>query len=81
MGAAGESTVSVYDFDWRVPVAVVLGNEHKGLGDAVRKSCDGLVSIPGSGAVESLNVSVATGVLLAEIARQRQAAREAEGKG
>jgi 23S rRNA (guanosine2251-2'-O)-methyltransferase len=81
LGAAGESERSVYDFDWRVPVAVVVGNEQKGLGDAVRKRCDGLVSIPGSGAVESLNVSVATGVLLAEIARQRQAAREAEGKG
>jgi len=72
IGAAGESKLSLYDFDWRVPVALVLGNERKGLGDAVRKNCDGLVSIPGSGAVESLNVSVAAGVLLAEILRQRK---------
>jgi 23S rRNA (guanosine2251-2'-O)-methyltransferase len=74
MGADGESTLSVYDFDWRVPVAVVLGNEQKGLGDSVRKNCDGLVSIPGSGDVESLNVSVAAGILLSEIVRQRGAA-------
>jgi len=73
MGAAGESTISLYDFDWTVPVVLLLGNERKGLGVAVRKRCDGLVSIPGTGGVESLNVSVAAGVLLAEITRQRRA--------
>jgi 23S rRNA (guanosine2251-2'-O)-methyltransferase len=71
MGAAGGSKLSVYDFDWRLPVTVVLGNEQKGLGEVVRKNCDGLISIPGSGAVESLNVSVAAGVVLSEIVRQR----------
>lgn len=71
VGASGEASRSCYDFDWRLPVALVLGNESKGLGTAVRKACDHLVSIPAAGPVESLNVSVAAGVLLGEISRQR----------
>ena len=75
VGASGEASMPVYDFDWKVPVALVLGNERKGLGVAVRKACDQLVAIPSSSRVESLNVSVAAGVLLGEITRQRMAAK------
>jgi TrmH RNA methyltransferase len=53
------------------PCLVLLGNEAKGLSPAARERCDLLVSIPGSGAVDSLNVSVAAGVLLAELSRTK----------
>jgi 23S rRNA (guanosine2251-2'-O)-methyltransferase len=51
---------------------VVVGSEGKGLSRLVRQSCDAVVSIPMSGPAESLNASVAAGVVLAEIARQRR---------
>ncbi len=57
------------------PVVVVAGSEGKGLSRLVRETCDQIVSIPMSSAVESLNAGVATGVTLYEIARQRAAAR------
>ena len=71
IGAAGESPVSLFDFDWIRDVVLVLGSEGAGLSPWVRKRCHGLVSIPGSGAVDSLNVSVAAGIILSEIRRQR----------
>jgi 23S rRNA (guanosine2251-2'-O)-methyltransferase len=52
--------------------AIVLGAEGKGVHDLVRKKCDFLVSIPMLGKVSSLNVSVATGVVLYEVVRQRR---------
>jgi len=71
-GAAGEATSSVYDRDFRVPTAIVMGSEGKGLRRLTREHCDYLVSIPMAGALSSLNVSVATGVCLFEVARQRR---------
>lgn len=59
------------DIDWRVPVALVMGAEGSGLGSEAMKRCDDIVRIPMAGCVESLNVSVATGVLLYEAMRQR----------
>jgi len=56
------------------PVVVVVGSEGKGLSRLVRETCDTTLSIPMAGAVESLNASVATGVVLAEIARRRRIA-------
>lgn len=59
--------------DYNMDCAVVLGAEGKGLHDLVKKKCDFLVSIPMLGQVPSLNVSVAAGVVLYEIVRQRRA--------
>jgi len=71
MGAAGETGLSVYQADFTVPMALVVGAEGKGLRRLTREQCDLLVSLPMLGKVESLNLSVATGVFLYEIMRQR----------
>jgi 23S rRNA (guanosine2251-2'-O)-methyltransferase len=71
IGAAGEAEESIYHFDWDRDVVLVLGSESKGLSHSVRGRCHALVKIPGSGQVESLNVSVAGGVTLSEVLRQR----------
>ncbi|MGA7800814.1 MAG: 23S rRNA (guanosine(2251)-2'-O)-methyltransferase RlmB [Gammaproteobacteria bacterium] len=73
-GAAGEAEQSVYGLDLHGPVALVLGGEGKGLRRLTRELCDGLARIPMAGQVESLNVSVAAGILLFEARRQRLAA-------
>ena len=54
------------------PLVIVVGSEGKGLSRLVRETCDQIVSIPMSSAVESLNAGIATGVTLYEIARQRR---------
>ena len=71
IGAAGEASRSIYEYDWSGPVALVVGNEEKGLGQAVRKKCHDLVRIPSCGYVDSLNVGVATGIILAQIAKAK----------
>lgn len=76
IGAAGEAQESLYHFDWDRDVVLILGSESKGLSHLVRGRCHELVKIPGSGRVESLNLSVAGGVILSEIARQRGSKRE-----
>jgi len=63
-GAAGEADQTLYDIDFKGNVALVLGAEGSGMRRLTREHCDGLVKIPMAGTVESLNVSVATGVLL-----------------
>jgi len=68
-------TGNVYsDFDMKIPLAVVLGGEGKGIRRLVREKCDAIVSIPMRGKINSLNVSVASGIVLFEIIRQRQGA-------
>jgi 23S rRNA (guanosine2251-2'-O)-methyltransferase len=74
VGAAAEATTLYTDWDWKMPSAVFLGNEGSGLHRLVRERCDALVRIPVSGILESLNVSVAAGVLLYEAMRQRKQA-------
>ena len=71
LGAAGETTQTLYTTDFNVPMAIVIGTEGKGLRRLTKEQCDMLVSIPMLGRVESLNLSVATGVLLFEAVRQR----------
>ncbi len=71
MGAAGETAQSIYNSDFTVPMALVVGAEGKGLRRLTKEQCDVLVSVPMLGQVESLNLSVATGVLLYEAVRQR----------
>jgi 23S rRNA (guanosine2251-2'-O)-methyltransferase len=70
-GAAGEGTTSVWDMDWDRPVAIVMGNEGRGLRSRIAEACDYLVSIPMRGPIESLNASVAAGILLFAAARVR----------
>lgn len=69
VGADGRSTTSALGFAFRRPAVLVMGHEREGLGNRVRDRCDAVVSIPGSGRVESLNVSVAAGILMAEMKR------------
>lgn len=73
-GAAAEDTSCPYtDVDFRVPLCLVLGSEGKGIRRLVKQKCDYLVHLPMLGKIESLNVSVAAGVLLYEVIRQRSA--------
>ncbi|MCS6901378.1 MAG: RNA methyltransferase [Myxococcales bacterium] len=69
VGAESHGTVELAGYHFPRPVVVVLGNEREGLGDRIRARCDRLVSIRGSGAVQSLNVSIAAGVMIAEMVR------------
>jgi 23S rRNA (guanosine2251-2'-O)-methyltransferase len=71
IGTAGEADSSIYDFDWNRPVVLVLGSEQKGISPSIRKRCHQLVCIPSPGSVESLNISVAGGIILSEICRKR----------
>lgn len=73
-GATGDAGTSMWQADLSGGVALVLGAEGRGLRPLVRKTCDFHVSVPLHGRVESLNVSVAAGVLLYEARRQREAA-------
>jgi len=75
IGLAGEADVSLYDIELNGALAMVMGSEGRGMRRLVRKACDQCVMIPMPGHVESLNVSVATGVTLFEVVRQRQMRR------
>ena len=71
IGTSGDAPKTLYQVDMKGPVALVLGAEGPGMRQLTRKTCDELVSIPMRGGVESLNVSVASGVCLYEARRQR----------
>ena len=71
VGTSDDAPKTLYQADFKVPTALVLGAEGQGMRQLTRKNCDELVSIPMAGAVESLNVSVASGVCLYEALRQR----------
>ena len=71
IGAAGEAEQTLYQTDMTIPLALVLGAEGEGMRRLTREQCDLLVKLPMQGQVESLNISVAAGVLLYEVVRQR----------
>ncbi|WP_339672564.1 23S rRNA (guanosine(2251)-2'-O)-methyltransferase RlmB [Dasania marina] len=71
-GTAGEAEQEIYDVDMSGPMALIMGAEGKGLRRLTREHCDYLIKLPMAGSVSSLNVSVATGVCLFEIGRQRR---------
>jgi 23S rRNA (guanosine2251-2'-O)-methyltransferase len=71
VGVEGGTGNLYSDFDLKVPLAIVLGSEGKGVRRLVREKCDAIVSIPMRGKINSLNVSVAAGVVLFEAVRQR----------
>jgi 23S rRNA (guanosine2251-2'-O)-methyltransferase len=70
VGAHGDATQSLYATRLAPPIAIVLGGEGRGVRRLTRDLCDELVQIPMRGTVESLNVSVATGIVLFELLRQ-----------
>lgn len=71
VGTSGDAPKTLYQMDLKGPTALVLGAEGDGMRQLTRKTCDELIGIPMAGAVESLNVSVASGVCLYEARRQR----------
>ena len=71
VGASEKSTTTYTDIDFKVPVAIVMGAEDTGLSPEVLRRCDELACIPIKGKVGSLNVSVACGVMLYEVVRQK----------
>ncbi len=66
-----KGAVNIFDADLRQPAAIIMGNEEKGIYPALLKICDEKIRIPMKGEFESLNVSVATGMILYEVMRQR----------
>lgn len=73
VGTSGEANEELFDADLGGPVVLVMGGEHGGISKRIAERCDSLVRLPMLGSVESLNVSVATGVCLFEAVRQRRA--------
>ena len=69
VGTDARAEVSVFGYAFPRPLVLVVGHEREGLGARVRAQCDALLRIPGSGALDSLNVGVAAGVLMAELGR------------
>jgi 23S rRNA (guanosine2251-2'-O)-methyltransferase len=72
IGTSDKGDVSLYDTDLNRPLALIMGREHTGLSKRTQGLCNSLVSLPMLGAVSSLNVSVATGICLYEVVRQRR---------
>lgn len=71
VGTAGEATQTLHEYEFKGAIALVMGAEGSGMRRLTRETCDELISIPMAGQVSSLNVSVATGVCLFEMLRQR----------
>lgn len=72
VGLAGTADMDIYQVDFTQPTLIVMGTEGKGMRDSMREQCDCVARIPMLGQVESLNVSVATGITLFEALRQRK---------
>ena len=72
IGLVGNTQTSIYDINLTGPTAIVTGSEGKGIRQLIKRNCDQISSIPMSGNIESLNVSVATAITLFEFKRQRE---------
>ncbi|MBX9852985.1 MAG: 23S rRNA (guanosine(2251)-2'-O)-methyltransferase RlmB [Cytophagaceae bacterium] len=72
VGCTEKADKELYDYDFNGPAAIILGSEENGISPEYLKKCDGLVKIPMTGRIESLNVSVAAGMILYEAVRQRK---------
>ena len=70
-GTAVDTNKYYYNQDLTGPLAIVIGNEGKGIGEKVKKNCDFLVKIPMKGKIQSLNASVSTGIVIYESVKQR----------
>ena len=73
IGAEAEGGKPIWEMDLQAPLVVVIGSEGKGLRRTVREGCDLLASLPMRGRVNSLNASVASGIIIFEVMRQRSA--------
>lgn len=71
IGAEANANLSLWDVDMTVPLAVIVGSEGEGMRRTVKETCDALVRLPMQGTLNSLNVSVAAGVIAYEVMRQR----------
>lgn len=76
VGATEKGAVNYTEIDYTVPVAIVMGSEDTGMSDEVLRLCDELAAIPMLGNIGSLNVSVAAGVMMYEVVRQRGEAQK-----
>ncbi len=74
-GMDGEAKAEIYDIDLKGNIGLVLGSEGEGMRRLTRETCDGLAKLPMPGDMESLNVSVATGIALFEVVRQRRGSK------
>ena len=79
LATSDRASQTLYEADLDRPLALVMGSEHTGVGKRIESLCDELISLPMHGSVPSLNVSVATGIFLYEINRQRLASLAGEG--
>lgn len=70
-GSTLENAKNLYEFDSKLPLAVIVGNEEKGIRKLTADNCDFLIKIPMTGKLQSLNVSVATGIILFELQRKK----------
>jgi 23S rRNA (guanosine2251-2'-O)-methyltransferase len=70
-GSSLEGAVNYSEPDYKIPIAVIFGNEEKGIRRLTAENCDILIKIPMSGKIQSLNVSVSAGIILFEIVRKR----------
>lgn len=71
IGATEKAEINHFDLDYNKPLALIMGSEEKGISDEYLELCDQKVRIPMTGSTQSLNVSVATGIILFEIVKQR----------
>jgi RNA methyltransferase, TrmH family len=80
VGADPNAKETLFDVKIKFPAVVVMGNEQEGLSSRVKQKCDKVVRVPGTGSLQSLNVSVAAGIILAEVDRRRTTPLSRGGK-